>query len=111
MSPHKFPPGLPPIKGIIAQLRFMSELSRDFMGFLVEKNRQYGDIFQFQVGDFRQYVITDPDLIHEVLVAQSAKFQKDMQYTDTRRGQASSIAVQRAERLRVHLWLHRQPDY
>ncbi|MCB9455902.1 MAG: cytochrome P450 [Anaerolineaceae bacterium] len=88
MSPHKFPPGLPPIKGIIAQLRFMSELSRDFMGFLVEKNRQYGDVFQFQVGDFRQYVITDPDLIHEVLVAQSAKFQKDMQYTDTRRGLA-----------------------
>lgn len=88
MSPHNFPPGPPKITGIIAQLRFMAELSRNFMGYLVENNRRYGDVFQFQVGDFRQYVVTEPDLIHEVLVGQSSKFQKDMQYTDKKRGLA-----------------------
>ncbi|MCB9453142.1 MAG: cytochrome P450 [Anaerolineaceae bacterium] len=88
MSQHHFPPGPPPIKGAIAQLRFLSDLTKDFMGFLVKNHELYGDIFQFQIGNMRQYVITDPDLIHQVLVAQAAKFQKDSDYTDTKRGLA-----------------------
>src|SRR3954462_4911931 len=40
------------------------------------KARDYGDIAYYKMGPIRVYQLNHPDLIHEVLIGQSDKFQK-----------------------------------
>ena len=54
----------------------MLDFRRDPLGFLLNGVRTYGDIFRFRVGPYRVILISGPDHIHEVLVAQAKKIRK-----------------------------------
>jgi cytochrome P450 len=54
----------------------LPELMRDRTGFLLQCAREHGDIVPLRFGPRRALLVSDPDLIGEVLVAQSAIFVK-----------------------------------
>ncbi len=58
-------------------LRPLLAANRDFLGFLSDCHRRYGEVFRFRYAHLPLYVFTDPDAIHEVLVARSGEFIKD----------------------------------
>lgn len=51
------------------------EFTRDTLAFLLEL-RQYGDLASFPFGPFRGYVVSSPELAHQVLVTDAAKYYK-----------------------------------
>jgi cytochrome P450 len=81
-------PGPKPVKGFLDTVRFGINFSRRSMQLFREWFAQYGDTVALRVGDFTQVMILNPDDVHEVLVAQASKFQKDAGYTDTKVGLA-----------------------
>jgi cytochrome P450 len=50
--------------------------------FLAELAKQYGPVARFRLGPSRVHLISDPDLIEEVLVRSAAKFRKDVDTRD-----------------------------
>jgi cytochrome P450 len=64
------PKGLPLLGNLL-------ELRKDKMGFLSKLARTYGNLVHFRVGPRRAYFLNHPELIHEVLVEQSAKLPKE----------------------------------
>ena len=69
---HKRPPGP---KGNFL-LGNVSDFSEDEPAFLLESVKQYGDLVYFRLAHLHTYLIGSPDLIREVLVTQSSKFEK-----------------------------------
>ncbi len=88
MSQLRIPPGPPPMKNPFAIMRLNSELKRDLIGMLANWFHQYGDIVKVEILGGRQYIVTHPDQLHEVLVTKADKFHKDADYTDPNRGMA-----------------------
>lgn len=56
----------------------LGELRRDALGFLTGMARTYGDVVPFHVGRKRAWLISHPDAIHEVFVAQKDGVIKDV---------------------------------
>jgi cytochrome P450 len=81
-------PGPPPIRNILALLKFLPEVRGDTLGLIDGMFHQYGDFFHIEVLGTKQYITSNADAIHEVLVKQSGKFIKDKDYRDTQRGLA-----------------------
>jgi cytochrome P450 len=52
-------------------------LSRDPLGFLSALRREHGTFVQYRLGPRTLHLASDPDLVHEVLVAKAAAFHKD----------------------------------
>ncbi|MBC7810561.1 MAG: cytochrome P450 [Burkholderiales bacterium] len=52
------------------------EFQRDILGVMVNTARDYGDIAVIPFGPFRLWLLSNPDLFHQVLVSDSAKFKK-----------------------------------
>jgi cytochrome P450 len=88
MTDWKLPPGPPAAKNIFAIVRAMSEFERDFLGVLGRHRRQYGDIFMMQFGNMRQYMVSHPDYLHQVLVSDATKLYKDDGYKNPHKGMA-----------------------
>ncbi len=88
MTDLKLPPGPPAAKNMIDQIRLISQFSRDMLGTFDKWRAQYGDIYKLTFGNTHQFIISNPDAIHEVAVTQAAKFHKDPGYTDTKVGLA-----------------------
>ena len=69
---NKLPPGPKglPFLGSIRQLQ------QDRIGFLINNQRQYGDIVHFKVGPRRIYQLNNPEHVQYVLVKHADQFQK-----------------------------------
>lgn len=88
MAAERIPPGPPPAKDIVAQLRLLMQFRKDTMGKLIDWRQRYGETYCFEVGKWRQYVFTHPDHLHEILVTKAAKFYKNDDYKDPEKGLA-----------------------
>lgn len=62
------PPG-PPGEFLLGSLR---PFRQDPPNFMVAMARQYGDIVMLKFGPYKAYLIANPDLVREVLVAQAS---------------------------------------
>ena len=54
------------------------DLKKDPLGFLAKSHKEHGDCIAMRIGTFPMLFITDPDLIHEILVTKASSFTKDM---------------------------------
>jgi cytochrome P450 len=88
MTAHKFPPGPPPAKNIIQIMRLASMFSGNPMEAFRKLITQYGDTYAMQFGEERNYMTSNPDLIHEVLVSKANSFQKDRDMKNKKAGLA-----------------------
>ncbi len=88
MAGVQIPPGPPPAKDMVAQLRLLMLFRKDTMGTLIDWRQQYGETYGFEIGKWRQYVFTHPDHLHEILVTQAAKFHKNDDYKNPKSGLA-----------------------
>src|SRR5207237_10688354 len=52
-------------------------LSRDPLGFLTALRREHGTFVRYRLGPRPLYLVSDPELVHEVLVAKAGSFHKD----------------------------------
>ena len=52
-------------------------LSRDPLGFLTALRREHGTFVRYRLGPRTLHLASDPELVHEVLVAKAASFHKD----------------------------------
>ncbi|MFN8528383.1 MAG: cytochrome P450 [Anaerolineae bacterium] len=66
---------VPPAPKGQALLGNMRAFTQDTLGFMLESLR-FGDISSFKFGPFTAYMVNHPDLIHQVLVEDAAKYQK-----------------------------------
>jgi cytochrome P450 len=55
----------------------MFRLSRDPLGFLTALRREHGTFVRYRLGPRVLHLASDPDLVHEVLVAKARSFHKD----------------------------------
>ena len=71
-SPSRFssPPGAVPLLG------HFPAYARDPLGFVTRASTDYGGIVPFRLGPFPALLLTDPDVIDEVLVAKNRDFRK-----------------------------------
>jgi len=60
----------------------LEEFTPDPPAFLSDLARRYGPVARFRLGPSRVYLISDPDLIEEVLVRSAGKFRKDVDTRD-----------------------------
>ena len=67
------PPG-PPIARAALNVR---EFFADPVGFLAQQRQQHGPLYHVGMGKAHYYILTEPDLIHEVLVSRADLFAKD----------------------------------
>lgn len=70
--PNDFPPG--PRGNIITGA--LSDFVPDRLTFLSEAAAKYGDIFSFRLGPVHIVILNHPDDVHQVLVADAAKYAK-----------------------------------
>jgi len=52
-------------------------LSRDPLGFLTALRREHGTFVRYRLGPRTMHLASDPEIVHEVLVAKAASFHKD----------------------------------
>lgn len=84
-----YPPGPPALSNnIIQQYMFYRDFLKDPLGKVAGWVAEYGDVFQLQFGDSHQYMITNPEMIREILVKQANIFVKGPDYTDEKTGMA-----------------------
>lgn len=69
-APSESPPGAVPLLG------HFPAYARDPLGFVTRVSAEYGGIVPFRLGTFPALLLTDPDAIDEVLVAESRAFRK-----------------------------------
>lgn len=68
---------IPEIKGI-PLFGVISQFTADRIGFMMRAARDYGDIVQYRFVVYQAVQLNQPDLIHQVLVAQADKFTKTL---------------------------------
>lgn len=72
MANATWPPGPkgPPFVGSLLALR------RDYLGFLLESARLYGDMVHFRAGPYHAFLLVHPDLVRDVLITHQHSFMK-----------------------------------
>ncbi len=70
------PKDVPGPVGFTNSLRNLRAFQANILEFLTRIAREYGDFAQFDFGPFRMYLVNHPDLIHQVLVEDAAKYYK-----------------------------------
>lgn len=75
-TPLRTPPG--PKGGRV--LGNFVELRRDFLGFLADLVREYGDVATFRIAHIRTVLVNDPELIEHVLVRDAGSYRKAWDY-------------------------------
>lgn len=84
-----FPAGPPDLSSNpIQQYLFYRDFLKDPLAKVTGWMAEYGDIFHFRIGNGHQYMVANPDMIHELLVKQSNTFIKGLDYTDETGGLA-----------------------
>lgn len=85
----KFPAGPPDLSSSpLQQYLFYRDFLKDPLGKVTGWVAEYGDILHFGIGNGHQYMVANPDMIHEILVKQSNIFIKGPDYTDEQGGLA-----------------------
>ena len=79
-------PGCLPLAGHLFQL------ARSRMDFLTSLN-QYGSLVEVRMGTQRAYVVTDPELLHQMLVSEASSFDKGRIYKKVRRFVGNGLAT------------------
>ncbi|MBI1259818.1 MAG: cytochrome P450 [Chloroflexi bacterium] len=87
-STYQFPSGPAPIKGIPAQLRLFSSMTGNMINYFRPLFEQYGDFVTLQVVDRKVLLVSNPEMIYEILVTKNAQFHKNSVYRDKQRGLA-----------------------
>src|SRR4051794_12531421 len=82
------PPGPPPFKGIITQLRLFSSLQGNTINYFRPLFAQYGDFITLQIGEQSVLLVSNPDAIYEILVTKNAQFYKGSMYRNRKAGLA-----------------------
>ncbi len=54
--------------------------SRDMLGFITHCAREYGDMVSFRLGPYSNILVSDPKLIHQVLVNDNSHYVKPFNY-------------------------------
>ncbi len=67
-----------PLPAFLSPFGFVSRFQRDPLGVLEKLHERHGDVAPFRFFHKRGYLISDPTLIHEVLVKGSANFTKSL---------------------------------
>src|SRR5690349_4936951 len=88
MTDHHFPPGPPAAKNIIQIIKLAAVFRGNTIEVFRDFQAKYGDTYMLQFGEDRGYITSNPDLIHEVLVAKASSFQKDRDIKNTKVGLA-----------------------
>lgn len=88
MEERKIAGGPPPPKNIIQQIQFVLNLQKDILAMFKNLKAKYGDIYTFQAGEVYNYIISEPDAMYEVLVAQAKSFHKDPDMKNAKAGLA-----------------------
>src|SRR6478672_9737207 len=73
----KFPPG-PRGNWLLGNLR---EVQRDRLGFFTRCKQEFGDLVGIRIANRRAVLISDPELIEQVLVVDNRKFIKNFALT------------------------------
>ena len=88
MTLQNLPPGPPPVKNVLELFRLTQKLGKDSLGAFADWSRTYGDVFAINIMKMHQFIVTNPEYIHQILVTDAAKFIKDAGYKDPQRGLA-----------------------
>jgi cytochrome P450 len=70
------PPGPRPAQGLWQELSYFNDLKQDVLGTLGQRFATFGDLHYGRIRDREVYATCDPELVHEVLVLQAARFGK-----------------------------------
>lgn len=73
MAAQRFPPG-PPGRWLSGHVR---DYAQDPLGFVTFCAHKYGDVVGIRLGPRRAYLVTHPDLVEQVLVADNRHYVKD----------------------------------
>jgi len=87
-KPFSALPGSKTPKTFFEKLNRIRALSNDAIGLLGDEFKQYGDMTGSTFAGHDQVNITNPNIIHEILVTQQSKFIKDEGYTNPKTGLA-----------------------
>jgi cytochrome P450 len=88
MAAETLPPGPKAPKNIIETVQLIRKFQTDLLGFTSRNFAKYGGIWKIEAGEEMQYMISEPDLIQEVIVKQADKFNKSSDYKNTEKGLA-----------------------
>ena len=89
MPEARFPPGPPDIgSNPIEQYMTYRSFLADPLQRVTEWVEAYGDVMHYRTGDRHQYLIANPEMIHEILVRQAHIFIKGPDYTNEKTGLA-----------------------
>lgn len=81
-------PGPEPIHNPIRVMFAVRKVMENSTQFLMDRVGEYGDIYKIEFLDNTQIVISDPQMMREVLVTKASSFQKDVDYKNEDRGLA-----------------------
>jgi len=88
MAAQTLPPGPQAARNIVQILQLMRNFQTDMLGYVSRNFAHYGGIWKIEAGKEVQYMISEPDLIQEVLVKHADKFEKSSDYKNTEKGLA-----------------------
>src|SRR5689334_13567580 len=88
ISNLNIPRGPKPMTNLISAMPFIMSMGRDIMRTMDGMFNQYVDTFSFEIMGGRQFVLSHPDHIQEVLLTQANKFHKDADYKNEESGLA-----------------------
>ncbi len=90
MTPHKFPPGPPPISANPLKIyHFYYTFQQNPLARILSWFDTYGDTIYMRVGEqYHVFLLSNPDHLHEILVKQAHRFRKSADYRDEQRGLA-----------------------
>ncbi|MEP7292089.1 MAG: cytochrome P450 [Chloroflexota bacterium] len=84
----RLPPGPPPVKGLMGQLRMFNQIKGNMIAYMGERFDQYGDFFMIEVGGGRMFMVSNPEAIYEILVQKNSQFYKGSDYRNRQSGLA-----------------------
>ncbi|NJO84770.1 MAG: cytochrome P450 [Blastochloris sp.] len=88
MTTYRLPPGPAPVRSLWQKIQTTWNYNRNGIHLLMATQRQYGDVYNWQMDDNHLYIIVHPDDIHRVLVTDAASYHKTPDYTDPDTGLA-----------------------
>lgn len=82
------PPGPAPMNNLFSVLGFAVQAQQNMLTLMDAQFKHYGDTFMFEIMKQRQYMISRPDHIQEIVLTQAGKFHKERDYKNEKHGLA-----------------------
>jgi cytochrome P450 len=84
----KVPPRDKPITNPIDQIKLFNRFANDMFGLMDDGYGKYGDVWAIQVGEIVHVMVRHPDHMQQILLTDAAKYHKENDYKDRKRGLA-----------------------